>query len=745
MYHSLRWRLKAKSDEESETLTPPKETVWWQSWEFYLIALLAIALRFYRIDTAQYMTDQNTFYQMAHDALAHGLWPISANHASTGALIPPLFVYVIMLPAAFTSNPIAGNILIALCNVAAVLLTYIFVRRYFGRLAGAISALLYATAVNVIIFSRDIWQPDLLPLFVILLLFLLFRGVVEGKRYWFLPAALLIGAMYQFHSTAIYLLAPLLVAVILAYKTIRWRELPLAIAGLLLLFAPYIYLEIHNQFADIRRLFQLAVEPAHFHSDALQLYPVFVQSFVLNPLHERADTHLIPSNGHSFLLTTPLHLIAQFAQPETWLMDVLLVAGAVLAIVLVLWSGRSRGQGGLRGSGRLRSWWKELLASPQRKGLILLLVWQGMALVMTHHPAEIFMYIHYMTYLLPGPFILIGILLAHVVKLAHWRWPSRERIVRYGLYVGVGLIVTVQTVASAGWLIDHAQGNFSSNYGAPEYFDLATVQRIVSEADRVAQQQHLARAYIDIHGDDESAVSFLAESAHTQFSVFDSQQCMALPDAVSGAVVYVTDPNREDIDTLLQHYTTARLVEEIQHPGGMPFKLYVLNAKPEPPPALQLSNDVQLLSPQADVLSSTNNASQWLATRWTVQNQQTPRPRTTYQYVFSSRWDGIAGGQEQTCQLSRTWPGDQLIPFFKLAGDASGRLLTQVQAFSSGPQRYDLGSLKLVTFYSVDTPHVILQAADGSQLINISTPVINTIASTGSINYQAPGPARLSF
>lgn len=731
MHHSTLWKPGAKPNEESETQVPSNERVWWQCWEFYLIALLAIVLRFYRIDAAQYMTDQNTFYSMAHDALAHGLWPISANRASTGALIPPLFVYVMMIPAAFTSNPIAGTILIALCNVAAVLLTYIFVRRYYGRLAGAISALLYATAINVIIFSRDIWQPDLLPLFAILLMFMLFRGVVDGKRYWFLPAALLIGAMYQFHSTAIYLLAPLLVAIVLAYKTIRWRELPLAAAGLLLLYAPYIYLERHNQFADIRRILQLAFQPAYFHSDALRLYPVFVQSFVLNPLHEHADTHLIPSNGHSILLTTPLRFIAQFAQPETWLMDLLLVGSIVLVIVLILWSGRLREPGGLRGLKglrglrRIQSWWKDLLSSPLRKGLLLLLVWQSMALVMTHHPSDIIMYIHYLTYLLPGPFILIGILLAHVVKLSQWRWPSREGVVRYGLYVGVGLIVIVQTVGSAGWLTDHAVGNFSSNYAIPEYFDLATVQHIVSEADRVAQQQHLSRAYIDIHGDDQSAVSYLAESAHTQFSVFDSQQCMALPDAASGAVVYVTDPNREDIDALLQRYTTARLVETIQHPGGSPFKLYVLTAKSEPSPTLQLSGNVQLLSPQADVLSGANNNSQWLATRWTVQNQQVPQPRTTYQYVFNSQWVGAARGQQQTCQLSRTWPGDQLIPFFKLTGNPSGQLLTRVQAFSSAPQRYHFSSLSLVTFYTVDTPHITLYAANGSRLINVSAPVVN--------------------
>ena len=725
MYHSPRWqRLKAMLMERRGTRTPEREPIWWQSWEFYLIALLAIGLRLYRIDTAQYMTDQNTFYQMAHDALANGLWPISANRASTGPLIPPLFVYVMMIPSAITSNPVAGNILMALCNIAAVLLTYIFVRRYYGRLAGAISALLYATAVNVIIFSRDIWQPDLLPLFVILLLFLLFRGVVEGKRYWFLPATLLIGAMYQFHSTAIYLLAPLLVAVVLAYKTIRWQELPLAALGLLLLFAPYLYLERHNQYADIRQLLQLAVQPARFSGDALELYRVFVQSFVLNPLHQHADTHLIPGNEHSILLTTPLRLIAQVTQPETWLMTVLLVGGIVTAMALVLWSGRFREQGGMAG------WWKGLLASPSRKGLILLLAWQGMALAMMRHPASVILYIHYLTYLLPGPFILIGLLLTTLVKLVQWRWPSRERIVRYGIYTGVGLIVGVQTVASAGWLVDHALGNFSSNYASPEYFDLATVQRIANEADQVAQQQHLSRAYVDIHGEDESAVRYLAQFVHTPLAVFDSQQCMVLPDAKSGPVVYVTDSQREDIDALLQRYTAVRLVEEIQHPGGAPFKLYVLSAKAGPQPALQLSGGVQLLSPQAEVLSSPDRASHWLATRWIVQNRQVPQPRTTYQYVFNSRLEGgTMGGQQQLCEVSRTWAGDQLIPFFTVVGNAPDHLLTQVQTFSSGPQHYDRGSLKLVTFFSVDTPHITLQAANGSKVISLSTSVVHTPAS----------------
>jgi hypothetical protein len=286
----------------------------------------------------------------------------------------------------------------------------------------------------------------------------------------------------------------------------------------------------------------------------------------------------------------------------------------------------------------------------------------------------------------------------------------------------------MQTVASAGWLVDHALGNFDSNYAGPEYFDLATVQRIVNEADRLAQQQHLSRAYIDIHGDVESAVRYLGQFVHTHLSVFDSQQCMVLPDAKSGPVVYVTDPTREDIGVLLKRNTVARLVEEIQHPGGAPFKLYVLSAKPEPRPALQLSGGVQLLSPQADVLSSPGRASQWLATRWAVQHMQGPQPRTTYQYVFNSQLEGgTMSEQQQLCELSRTWPGDQLIPFFKLVGNAPGHLLTQVQMFSSGPQHYDWGSLKLVTFSSVDTPRITLQTANGRKIISLSTSVVNAV------------------
>jgi 4-amino-4-deoxy-L-arabinose transferase-like glycosyltransferase len=704
--------------EEPRISDPKRGPNWWQSWEFYLIILLAVALRFYRIDTSQYMTDHNSLYQMAHDAVANGLWPITANGASTGLLLPPLFVYIMMIPAAITPNPVAGNILIALCNVMAVLLTYVFVRRYYGRLAGAITALLYATAANTIVFSRDIWQPDMLPLCAILLLFVLFRGVVERKHYWFLPAVLLIGVMYQFHSTAIYLVVLLVAAIILGFKTIRWRELPLAFLGLLLLFAPYIYLEGHNHFADIRVLFHVARKKAAFNGDVLQLYRVFVSSHVFDPLHMLSDTHLIPSNQHSILLTTPLHFIAQFSVPESWLMELLLVGGILTLIIQVLWARHSPEQRGLL------IWWKGLLASPWRRGLILLLVWQGTALLFLHHST--YVYAHYLLYLLPGPFIIIGIVLSNIGMLRKNAPLLSKRLVRYGVYVLVGSIVIIQTTNSAGWLVDRTLGNFNINYARPQYFDLATMQRLVNFSDHIAQMRHLKHVYFDIHGDDTRSVSYLSQFAHTPMEVIDSNQCIVIPSAQSGPVVYVTDPNRPDLNALLEHYTVATQVGEIQYPGGVPFKVYVVNARPEPQSFLQLTDGMQLVSQRADILPVGNSTQKILGTRWRIQKAQSSQPFTTYTYIFiwhHRKFDN--GGTTRICQLSSTWTGDNLIPLFVFNAKISQNLTMGLQKFSSAPQHYDHGSLKIVTFNNIETQRISIYLANSKGAINFTVPATN--------------------
>src|SRR5260370_4616334 len=163
-----------------------------RTWELYPILFIAASLRLYRIDTVLFVDDQAVVFSMARDAIVHGLWPITSNRASLGILNFPLVVYLFMLPAAISSNPLWAEVMVGLLNTIAVLLAYLFVRRYYGRLAGTIVALFYATCMMALAYSGDIWPQSVLPPFVMLFLFCLFRGVVERRRGWLFPAILLL-------------------------------------------------------------------------------------------------------------------------------------------------------------------------------------------------------------------------------------------------------------------------------------------------------------------------------------------------------------------------------------------------------------------------------------------------------------------------------------------------------------------------------------------------------------------------
>jgi 4-amino-4-deoxy-L-arabinose transferase-like glycosyltransferase len=252
---------------------------------------------------AEFDEDQAMVFRMAHDAINHGLLPATSNIASIRIANPPAVIYLFMLPAAFSANPLWCAIYVALFNMIAVLLTYIFVRRYYGRLAAIIASLLYATAAVPIEYSRFIWQLNLVAPIVVLFMFTLFIGVVERRKGWLFPALLLLGILFQLHETSSLLIAPFLVALALAPGTLRWRDLILGIASLLLIFFTYLLWEFSTQFADLNIVLQVAKLHAHFDSQAFTYY-----EFFLSP-YDR-----VPTNMHSLLYSfvTPLGGYAVF-------------------------------------------------------------------------------------------------------------------------------------------------------------------------------------------------------------------------------------------------------------------------------------------------------------------------------------------------------------------------------------------------------------------------------------------------
>ncbi|MGZ3609338.1 MAG: ArnT family glycosyltransferase [Ktedonobacteraceae bacterium] len=157
---------------------------WMSAWEILPILGITAFLRFYQLTTTEFDADQAMIFRLARDAISHGLIPATRNIASIRIVNPPAVIYLLMIPAAISSNPIGGAIFVGLLNIIAVLLTYIFVRHYYGRLASIIASLLYATASEPLHYSRFIWQQNMIAPFMVLFMFALYWGVVDRRKGW---------------------------------------------------------------------------------------------------------------------------------------------------------------------------------------------------------------------------------------------------------------------------------------------------------------------------------------------------------------------------------------------------------------------------------------------------------------------------------------------------------------------------------------------------------------------------------
>src|SRR5579864_503377 len=127
---------------------------WVFSYEIYLIVLVATLLRLYGLNTVEFDGDQADFFRLAHDAVIHGHLVATSTTASIGVYNPPIFIYALMIPAAFSANPIGGSIETALLAVFGVFLTYWFTRRYYGRMAATIASSLSAITSVSVFYSR---------------------------------------------------------------------------------------------------------------------------------------------------------------------------------------------------------------------------------------------------------------------------------------------------------------------------------------------------------------------------------------------------------------------------------------------------------------------------------------------------------------------------------------------------------------------------------------------------------------
>ncbi|NLF14576.1 MAG: hypothetical protein GX597_22530, partial [Anaerolineaceae bacterium] len=166
-------------------------------------------------------------------------FPLWGTQSSVGVYLPPLADYLYALPLVLWKSPLSAVLFTGLLNLAGVVLTWWTARRYWGVLAGLVAGALFAANPWAVFYSRQIWQPDLMPPLAMACVATGYAGFLEGRR-WAVGAHLaLLAAATMTHFTGL-ALAPVSAALFLiGRRRLPWREVAGGVALGGLLAAPY--------------------------------------------------------------------------------------------------------------------------------------------------------------------------------------------------------------------------------------------------------------------------------------------------------------------------------------------------------------------------------------------------------------------------------------------------------------------------------------------------------------------------
>jgi 4-amino-4-deoxy-L-arabinose transferase-like glycosyltransferase len=688
---------RKKSGESSRTRVWSRISAWLLAWEIYPITLLAIFIHFYGLSTTEFDADQAILFKLPHAAVVHGLIPATGTIASIGMINPPGYVYLLMPIAALTANPLADVLFTAFLNVVAVILTYTFTRRYYGRLAGTVAALLYTTTFWDVFYGRFVWQPNLLPFFTILFMLALFRGAVERKSGWFAVALPLLGFMLQLHATPVYLVIPFALTLVLAYKTVRLRDLVIGLGVFALLFSTYLVWEISTHFADVQVLLNASHNSAHFDTQALRDYVNFLVPYVVAPYFP------LFNNPQSVLY----HLVP-LLKWERWVMYAVTLGGFLVASFGLLgWKSiqpmsHSRfpdgevsdiAEASSSSWQKVWHWWNALRVSPQRCGFLLLLAWQIPPLLLISH-RTIDLQPQYFLIFLPGPFIFIGLLFRQVTSWCE-QLKNAGRLLRFVVPALSLLLVLLQFTGSFGWFFDETHGYFSHG---TDYNTWQDVQGAVDAADHLAQVYHLHRVYLDTGIHTYETLKYLAGQMQTPATVLSTSNCLVLPATAQGPAVMLLGPENMLDDALLNRFASATLISQPPRLGGAPFRLYIV----QPLSVTSLSqatfaHSLTLHLNQPDMMAWNDPAGatkHMFETHWTNLQNLPAAYGTMYTYHFDARYsghntDGQTGSAE--CSFSSLLPGDQLlIPFQLPTGSVALPASLAISGSTWSTQPYEL-------------------------------------------------------
>jgi len=222
-----------------------------------LIIAFGAFLRLYHIkDYIVFLGDEGRDALVVWGIL-HGHLTLLGPTASVGGFFLGPIYYYMMAPFLWLSNydPVGPAIMVALFGLATIYLLYKLVSEFFGKNAGIISALLYASSPIIVNFSRSSWNPNVVPFFTLATLFSLYKAEIKNNWKLYILSGFLLGILMQLHYLATFVGAIIFFYVLANSAYLKklneiFKKYVLLFIGFLIGFSPFLLFELRHHFTN---------------------------------------------------------------------------------------------------------------------------------------------------------------------------------------------------------------------------------------------------------------------------------------------------------------------------------------------------------------------------------------------------------------------------------------------------------------------------------------------------------------
>lgn len=230
----------------------------------FLILALASFLRLYRIsDYITFLGDEGRDVLVVKHILEGDLTLLGPRASAGDFFLGPIYYYF-MAPFLwiFNYDPVGPAVMVALAGVITVFFVYWIGKEFFSQNAGLFASALYAVSPLVLAFSRSSWNPNLMPITTLLMLYILYKALTHNSNKLFIIVGILYGIAMQLHYIEVFL-APIIFLFVLIgkflvvhkhkIKSLVLNYLSIAL-GFIIGWSPFLAFEVLHGYPNLRAI-----------------------------------------------------------------------------------------------------------------------------------------------------------------------------------------------------------------------------------------------------------------------------------------------------------------------------------------------------------------------------------------------------------------------------------------------------------------------------------------------------------